>query len=87
MISVHIDLLLKIKKVWDANNLLNRCRKLRQKLKTLKLETCSYGCLLIPILRETLSGHLKLLTSRKLGGNVWTLDTLLKSILDELLGS
>ena len=62
-------------------------KKLRQKLKTLKLETCSCGRLLIPTLRETLPGHLKLLTSRKLGGNVWTLDTLLKSILDELLGS
>ena len=52
---------------------------------TLKTETSTYGCLLIPILKARLSDDLILLISRKFEGNVWTLDRLLKFISDELI--
>ena len=54
-------------------------------LKCLDVETWTYGCLLIQILKAKLPDDLILLISRKSEGNIWTLDKLLKFISDELL--
>ena len=77
--------LLKIGKVKDANDIVN-LRKLYsnvencvRNLKILKVETSSFGYLLIPILQEKLPDDLKLLISRKFGGNIWISGTLFKS--------
>ena len=88
LISAYMDSLLKLKKVENSDDVVN----LRQlyndvencvrNLKCLDVETSTYGCLLIPILK---ADDLILLISRKFEGNVWTLDRLLKFISDELI--
>ena len=52
--------------------------------RTLKVETSTYGCLLIPILKERLPDELIVIISRKFAGNIWSLDVLLKYFHDEL---
>ena len=90
LISAHMDALLKIKKVKNMENL-NGLRKLYtdvencvRNLKTLKVETSTYGCLLIPILKKKLPDELLVMISRKFAGNVWVLDELMKYFLEEL---
>ena len=90
LISVHIDSLLKMKKVKNMENL-NGLRKLYtnvencvHNLKILKVETSTYGCLFIPILKKKLPDELLVIISRKFAGNVWVLDELLKHFLEEL---
>ena len=83
--------LLKLKKVENSDDVVN----LRQlyndvencvrNLKCLDVETSTYGCLLVPILKARLPDDLILLISRKFEGNVWTLERLLKFISDELI--
>ena len=92
LISAHIDSLLKMKKVKNMENL-NGLRKLSTdvencapNLKTLKVETSTYGCLLIPILKKKLPDELLVIISRKLAGNVWFLDDLLNHFLEKLQG-
>ena len=90
LISAHMDALLKMKKVKNMENL-NGLRKLYtdvencvRNLKTLKVETSTYGCLLIPILKKKLPDELLVMISRKFAGNVWVLDELMKYFLEEL---
>ena len=79
-----------MKKVKNMGNL-NGLRKLYtdvenciRNLKTLKVETSTYGCLLIPILKKKLPDELLVIISRKFAGNVWVLDELLKHFLEEV---
>ena len=75
-----MDSLLKLKKVENSDDVVN----LRQlyndvencvrNLKCLDVDTLTYGCLLIPILKARLPDDLILLISRKFEGNVWTLE-------------
>ena len=53
-------------------------------LKTLKVETSTYGCQFKLILKEKLSDKLLVIISRKYAGNVWVLDKLLEYFLEEL---
>jgi len=53
-------------------------------LKTLKLDVTGYGCVLIPILKAKLPDDLNIIIARKFGGDVWTLEHLLKYVNDEL---
>ena len=58
LISAHLDKLIKIKKVKSIENveglrnLFNEVETCVRNLKSLKVETDTYGCLLIPILKE-----------------------------------
>ena len=86
-----MDSFLKIRKVKSSDDVIN-LRKLYndtencvRNLKSLKVETSTYGCLLNPILKDRLPDELKLFISRKFGHEIWTLDVLLKYIADELL--
>ena len=79
-----------MKKVKHIENL-NGLRKLYidvkngvRNLKTLKIETSTYGCLLIPILKKKLPDELLVIISRKFAGNVRILGELLKHFLEEL---
>ena len=47
-------------------------------LKSLRVETSSYGSLLVPLLNEKLSNDLRVVTARNFENKVWTLDEILK---------
>ncbi|XP_065671674.1 uncharacterized protein LOC136089550 [Hydra vulgaris] len=90
LISLHMDLLLKLVKVKNSDNvdglrkLYNDIEASVRNLKSLKVETNTYGSLLIPILKDKLPDDLVLLISRKFGGEIWTIDLLLKYFREEL---
>ena len=85
-----MDSLLKITKIKDFNDLeglrkfyydLESCVR---NLKSLKIEKTTYGCLLIPILKERLPDGLIIFISRKFAEEFWTFDTLQKYYSEEL---
>ena len=84
LVSAHMDSLLKITKIRDFNDLeglrklYNDIESFVRNLKSLKIETTTYGFLLIRILKERLPDDLIILISKKFAGELWTLDTLLK---------
>ena len=90
LISAHMDALLNMKKIKSFENLeglrklYNDVESCVRNLKSLKVEVSTYGCLLIPILKDRLPEELILIISRKFAGNIWTLDVLLKYFHDEL---
>ena len=53
-------------------------------LKSLKIESSTYGYLLIPLLIEKIPDELNMIISRKSSGNVWTLELMLKCFNKEL---
>ena len=55
-----------------------------QNLKSLGIETSSYGSLLIPVLTSKLPTDLRALFARKFTGNVWLLDELLVILKNDL---
>ena len=80
--------LLKITKIKHFNEGVrkhyNDIKSCVRNLKSLKIETTTYDCLLIPILKERLPDDLIILISRKFAEELWTLDTLLKYYNKEL---
>ena len=91
LISAHMDSLLKLPKIRNFENveglrkLYNDVENCVRNLKSLKVETSTYGCLLIPILKDRLPDDLNVLISRKFASEVWTLDLLLKYFHEELI--
>lgn len=90
LITAHMESLIKIKKLKSSDDL-EGLRKLYtdvekcvRNLKSLKIETATYGCMLIPILNDRLPEDLCLLISRKFGSDLWTLDLLLKYLNEEI---
>ena len=71
--------------VVNLRQLFNDVENCVPNVKCLDVETSTYGCLVIPILKAKLPDDLVLLISRKFEGNVWTLGRLLKFISDELI--
>ena len=53
-------------------------------LESLKIESSTYGYLLIPLLKEKIPDELNMIISRKFSGNVWTLELMLKYFNEEL---
>ena len=47
-------------------------------LKSLKIESSTYGYLLIPLLKGKIPDELNMIISRKFSGKVWTLELMLK---------
>ena len=90
LISAHLDALIKVKKVTSLEHLeslrkmYNEVETCVRNLKSLKVETATYGCLLIPILKEKLPRELLMIISRKFGVDLWTLEEFLKHFNDEL---
>ena len=90
LISAHLDVLIKIKRVKNMESV-DILRKLYNKvvtcvrnLKSLQVETATYGCLLFPILKEKIPYDLLLIISGKFGVNVWTLDGFLDYLNEKL---
>ena len=61
--------------VVNLRQLFNDAENCVRNVKCLDVETSTYGCLVIPILKARLPDDLVLLISRKFEGNVWTLDS------------
>ena len=86
-----MDSLLKLKTVKNADDVFNLrelCNNVENSvnnLKCLDVQTFTYVCLLIPILKVRLPDDLILLISKKFEANVWAWDRLLKYISDELI--
>ena len=80
LISAHLDSLIKIRKVKNIENveglrkLYNEVETCVRNLNSLDVETKTYGCLLIPILKEKLPEEMLMVISRGFGGRVWKLD-------------
>ena len=90
LISAHMDSLIKMSKiknkddVYGLRKLYDGVENCIRNLKTLKLDTSGYGCLLIPLLKEKLPDELNMIVARRFGSDVWSLDLLLKYVHDEL---
>ena len=90
LISAHLDAFTKIKRVKSMDNLdslrkmYNEVETCVRNLRSLKVETATYGCLLFPILKEKIPDDLLMIISRKFGENVWTLEEILNYFDDEL---
>ena len=90
LITAHMESLLKVKRVKTMDSieqlrdLYNDVESCVRNLKSLKVETSTYGCLLIPILNDRIPDELRVVISRKFGGSMWTLDLLLQYFNEEL---
>ena len=90
LITAHMETLVKINKVknmenlealWKLYNVIDNCIR---NLKSLRIESSTYGYLLVPLLKEKISDELNMIISRKFSGNVWTLELMLKYFNEEL---
>ena len=53
-------------------------------LKSLQVETSSYGSLLVPLLNEKLPNDLRVVIARNFENNIWTLDEMLNLLKTEI---
>ena len=84
LISAYMQKFVQIPKFQNSNDI-KRLRFLCDSvettgcnLKSLRVETSSYGSLLVPLLNEKLSNDLRVVTARNFENKVWTLDEILK---------
>ena len=70
--------------VKDLRHLYDQVEMCIKNLRALKVETKSYGSLVIPLLTEKLPEELRLVISRKFGSDLWTLDDILLYFKEEL---
>ena len=79
LISAHMETV-KINNVKNMENLealrqlYNDIENCIRNLKSLRIESSTYGYLLIPLLKEKIPDELNMVISRKVSGNVWTLE-------------
>ena len=90
IVSSHVDALLKLEPVSNIHEIV-KIRKLYDSIEThirslanLKIESETYGTLLIPMILAKLPEEMQLLISRKVGKDDWKLDELLKEFRIEL---
>ena len=67
--------------LWKLDNDNENCTR---NLKSLKIESSTYGYLLIPLLKPKIRDKLNMIISQKLSGHVWTLKHMLKYFNEEL---
>ena len=85
-----METLVKINKVKNMDHvealrkLYNDVENCVRNLKSLKIETSTYGNLLIPLLKEKIPDELNMIISHKFSGSFWTLDLMLKYFNEEL---
>ena len=78
-----MEILVNINKVKNMENLealrklYNDIENCMRNLKSLKIESSTYGYLLIPLLKEKIPDELNMIISRKLSGKVWRLELML----------
>ena len=90
LINAHMETLAKINKVNKMENIetlperYNDIENGIRNLESLKIESSTYGYLLIPLLKEKIPDELNMIISRKFSGNVWTLELMLKYFNEEL---
>ena len=90
LISAHMEALVALPRVKSMSHL-NELRSMYDQIETtvrnlrsLKVDTNTYGSLLVPLLIEKLPGDLTMIISRKFGNNVWNLDDLLSYFKQEI---
>ena len=93
LIPAYMEFLLKLGKVKSMADI-NGLRKLSndiencvRNLRSMNVETATYGSLLIPILKERLPDDLVIQISRRFGSDIWTLDLLLQYMNSEIQAS
>ena len=93
LISAYMESLLKLGKVKSVSDI-NGLRRLSndiencvRNLKSMNVETATYGSLLIPILKERLPDELVIQISRRFGKEIWTLDLLIEYMNSEIQAS
>ena len=77
----------KVNKVENIETLPERYNDIEngiRNLESLKIESSTYGYLLIPLLKEKIPDELNMIISRKCSGNVWTLELMLNYFNEEL---
>lgn len=90
IISRHMDILLGLEPVVSANNLrglrhlYDRVESHVRSLKSLGVAPESYGSLLSPVLLNKLPQELKLIVSRKVSDEDWSLDALMAVVAEEV---
>jgi len=89
LITANMEALLKLNKVkgkdlHSLRKLYNEVENCLRSLKSLKVETSTYGSLLLPLLREKLPEDFILQIGRRFGSNVWTLDGFMNFFEEEL---
>ena len=90
LISAHLDALIKLKRVKSLEDveclrkLYDEVETCVRNLKSLEVETKTYGCLLIPILKDKLPEGMLMLIARGFEGEIWTLEGFLKFFNREL---
>jgi len=93
LISAYMKSLLKLEKVKSMSDisglrkLANDIENCVRDLRSMKVETSTYGSLLIPILKERLPDELVIHISRRFGFDIWTLDLVLKYMNEEIQAS
>ena len=90
LIHTHMESFVKLPKFKNNNNvkelrsIYNKGEMCVRNLKSLKVETKSYGSLLIPLLSDKIPDELLLLILRKFGNEVWTLEEMLTFMKEEI---
>ena len=85
-----MESMLRINKIKSKENvgglktLQNHIENCVRNLKALKLDSASYGFLLIPILKDRLLDKLNMIISRQFGSCVWTLEKVMEYFNNEL---
>lgn len=86
LISAHLDALIKIRKIKNDDDfegmrkLYHEVETCVRNLRSLEVETKTYGCLLILLLKDKLPGQILMEISRGMAGNIWTLEEFLKGL-------
>jgi len=86
LISAHLDALIKIRKIKNDDDfegmrkLYHEVEACVRNLRSLEVETKTYGCLLILLLKDKLPGQILMEISRGMAGNIWTLEEFLKGL-------
>ena len=90
LISAYMESLLQLKKIHNMSDieglrkLANDVENCVRNLRTMKVETSTYGSLLIPILKDRLPDDVIVHISRRFGCEIWSLDLLLKYLNEEI---
>lgn len=74
----------KMDDVEGLRRLYNQIETSVRNLKTLNVNTNSYGSLLVPLLNEKIPNDIRIILARKFKEEIWTLDEMLEIILQEL---
>ena len=81
---VALPQLKSINQLTESKKLYDQIETTVRNLRSLKVDTGSWGSLLVPVLLDKLPNGLKTITSRRFGNNIWTIDELLGYFKEEL---